>query len=178
MHGLTRTIVSVFLLGLSAACAASFDFPDPIYGRSPPDSERNWIALVDIGPSNHLGSPIWITPRKFPSGWRQELAELIVLPRSEYRVVVAFVEVNRCSTHVPENPGWGFTEVAMRSRGSERIVCRMPREVACTYLTNLARLPDVKWTEDGLHSIRILSMRLSEFTPSENCGTYLGRKQP
>src|SRR5688572_18676495 len=139
MDRLTRIIASILVLGFNAANAADLDLPDPVYGDFPPVSEKNWIVIADIGPSNHEKIPLWIAPRKFPSSWRQRLSELIVLSSSEYRVVVAFVEANRCSTHVPKNPGWGFTEVAMSSRGRERFVCRMPKEAACTYLTNLAQ---------------------------------------
>lgn len=112
---------------------------DIVYGTPPPASADRWIRLTDVGPRNSPPVIVWIFPGD-PGSYERERAgweKLVILPKSKYETLAAFVRTNRCPTLIDENTGWNTKHISELSNERVEVLCVLPCEKVHGYIEQM-----------------------------------------
>jgi hypothetical protein len=171
MRRLTRFAFAAASLVMSTAWATADTVTFPLREESvPPPYVKHWIKYMVLGPRNAPFPIILISTRQYkPLGI---LETLIVVSRRRYDIVAKFTEslsAECLNWPLQEPPDWYTLGIFEGDLLAPR--CVIPKVVACKYLSDVSKLPGMRWTAAELKPINAL-------TASMTCrgGTYSNDK--
>ena len=128
---------------------------DPIHGKLPDESVRNWIRLVILGPRWGMPPIFLISPTRFEVAYPEIL---IQLPKREYDQVSRHMAASRCTrSDAPISQLSQLRlEVTEHTRDGTQTPCRMSRHEACRYLNGVTKIPEIGWKGKKWEVLRIV----------------------
>lgn len=154
-------ILSAFLFLTLLSARSIADAPavgPPIPGVPPGLHVRHWVRLFVIGNTFQSARPtVWISPQSFS---RRGPDQLTVLTTSEYGRFMIFAHSYRCSKDSGGAIGPDTVRVAEYAEGAFQVVCVLPREDACKFLTGILTIPKIKWSDTKALPVHNLFYRI------------------
>lgn len=153
-----KNLVRFLTLIISLATLPTTSFGEPaallpsdVSGTPPPKWVKSWTRLSVLGNVNHPFLIVWISPQTFV---RHGFERLVTLSPREYDSLVMFTHSQGCSNIINKPPEQGTLWVTQFSEGRSRSVCVLPPSNACPFMSEVAKLSSVNWTEKRSAPIR------------------------
>ncbi len=150
-------VLTVLILG-AAQTFADAQFGTLLPGTPPGPEVAHWVRLRVIGNTIQPARPIiWISPRAFS---RRGPDQLTVLTPKEYNVFLGFAHSYRCSQNVPNSIKPETLLVTGYEAGVRRVMCVLPRDGACAFLSGMQTEPHIYWSNPKRKPIHNLAVSI------------------
>ena len=144
VHRILRALLLLTLFSSRSIANAPTVGPS-IPGVPPGPHVTHWVRLFVIGNTFQSARPtVWISPQSFS---RRGPDQLTVLTPREYGRFTSFAHAYRCSKDGGGGIGPDTVRVAEYAEGAFQVVCVLPREDACKFLTGVLAIPKIKWSD-------------------------------
>lgn len=146
---------SLMSLGIAAAqvsASSPMYMYDPIFGKTPDKSVKNWIRLVILRPRTSLTPIFFISPDNFDVAGPEKL---ILLSKKQYGLVARRTRTDQCArSNTPASQQ--FLGVTEYPEGGSQAICRMTRPEACRYLNSISKISEIGWENTKWELLRLV----------------------